>query len=156
MENDEKIIWEGGPSQWLNFNTFLICMLMAGVLVCVTMWHGLLWWVHVLFYYPFGKAIYAWFKLNSVKYKLTNYRFVRKDGVFNRSTKEFDLKELREVELIEPWYERIVKLGDIKLHFHSFSDLDIKLTGIPDPENVMKKFNQTLKEYDEFINSKNT
>jgi uncharacterized membrane protein YdbT with pleckstrin-like domain len=113
----EEILWTGKSSQWKNFKTYSFCVLMlfAVCLAACIVEHQYKNWIMLFALYPLGRALYAWFELRITEYKLTNQRLIFRYGVFNRMTSEIELYRIREVFLLEPWYERIVGLGDIRL-----------------------------------------
>ena len=86
----------------------------VGLAVCIVE-HQYKNWIILFALYPLGRALYAWFELRITEYKLTSRRLIFKYGVFNRMTSEVELYRIRDVFLIEHWYERIVGLGDIRL-----------------------------------------
>ncbi|MDR2424857.1 MAG: PH domain-containing protein [Prevotellaceae bacterium] len=140
----ETTIWEGKPSQWMNFKIFSFCILMTLCIVVALVIAGIKWWLCVFFLYPAVRAGFEWLALRSVKYKLTNRRFIHTEGVFNRITKEIKLNEIREARLIEPWYARIVKIGNLELILDTYSDISVMVEGISEPEKTRNLFGEML------------
>jgi len=154
LDSQETTIWEGKPSQWINFKVYAYCVLMT-LAVFIAMFFiskSIQWWVCIFFLYPAGRALFAWYEIFSMEYKLTDERLIYKEGIFNRVTTETELSQIKEVCLIEPWYKRIVKLGDIKLNFFVYSASYMMILGVHDAEEVKEIFNRTVKQYHSKIN----
>jgi uncharacterized membrane protein YdbT with pleckstrin-like domain len=131
INTEEPAIWEGRPSQWLNFKSYAYCVIMTGFIVTVLFITSTLQWLFAaLLLYPLGKTLFAWYELRSISYKITDLRILHRTGVFNRVTEETKLSDVRDVLLIEPWYERIVGLGDIRLNLKGFAKSYVMLSGI--------------------------
>lgn len=143
-EAKETTIWEGKPSQWMNFKVFAFCILMTLCIIVALVIAGLKWWLYVFFLYPAVRAGFEWLALRSVKYKLTNLRFIHTEGVFNRITKEIKLNEIREARLTEPWYARIVRIGNLELILDTYSDISVMIEGIYEPAKTRDLFGEML------------
>jgi uncharacterized membrane protein YdbT with pleckstrin-like domain len=144
---EEKVLWEGSPSQWLNFKIYFYCILMALAVFVVNIYIlGFKWWVLLLLLYPLFRALFAWYELHSLNYKLTNFRLLHKEGVFNRVTTETELTQIKEVLLIEPWYMRPVGLGDIRLTVVSSYESHIVISGMYNAEEIKEIFNKLIKQ----------
>jgi uncharacterized membrane protein YdbT with pleckstrin-like domain len=145
INTGEIAIWEGKPSQWMNFKTYIYCILMAvAVIIVLCSPVKFKWLFALLLIYPAVRALFAWYELYSVSYKLTEARILHREGVFNRVTTETKLSEIKEVLLIEPWYKRIIGLGDIRLNITSFSESYITVSGIRNAEKIKELFNKTI------------
>jgi uncharacterized membrane protein YdbT with pleckstrin-like domain len=148
INTEEKPIWEGYPSQWLNLRTYAYCVVIVAFIVAVLFFTAELRWLFALFLlYPVGRALFAWYELHSKSYKLTALRILHREGVFNRITSETKLSEIREVVLIESWYKRIVGLGDIRLNLKRFSESHVMLSGIRNADKIKELINTAVKQY---------
>jgi uncharacterized membrane protein YdbT with pleckstrin-like domain len=143
---EEKTIWEGKPSQWLNFKTYVYCIMMMSVVFIAIFGIMRSMWLALFLLYPAVRALFAWYEVHSINYKLTNLRLLHREGVFNRITTETKLSEIKEVLLIEPWYKRIVGLGDIQLNIYGFSESHILVTGVCNAEETKELFNNAVKQ----------
>ena len=95
---NEKIIWKGTPSQWVNFNFYLLCFILS-----IVFGLGLL--------LAFWKYLDT--KLNTIK--ITNERITEKRGILSKFTTESELYRVKDIQLIEPWFLRIFGLSNIYL-----------------------------------------
>jgi uncharacterized membrane protein YdbT with pleckstrin-like domain len=148
INTEENTIWEACPSQWLNLRTYAYCAVIVALIVTVLFLIQTIRWLFILFLlYPAVRASFAWYELYSKSYKLTSSRILRREGVFNRITSETKLSEIREVLLIEPWYKRIVGLGDIQLNLKGFSDSHVTLSGIRNADKIKELINTAVNQY---------
>lgn len=103
-------------------------------------------WLMLLVLYPLGRALCAWFEVRSTEYRLTNQRLVFKYGVFNRMTSEIELYRVKDVLLTEPWYERIIGLGDIKLQSSQRSIPDFNIPAVKHAEKLREIIRDTVEQ----------
>jgi uncharacterized membrane protein YdbT with pleckstrin-like domain len=146
MNANERIIWEGKSSQWTNLKAYTRCVLMAAMVVLVYL-HWKLTWVNIFLLYPAGRALLAWYETYSCSYRLSTTRLLCKKGVFNRVTTETETSKIREVILSEPWYKRIIGLGDIRLKVYGYFDSNITLTDIASANKVKELFSELVKQH---------
>jgi uncharacterized membrane protein YdbT with pleckstrin-like domain len=95
---DEKIIWEGTPSQWFNFLFYLLCSLLTivfGLGLILALWK------------------YLDTKLNTIK--ITDQRIIEKRGILSTITTESELYRVKDIQLREPFFLRIFGLSNIIL-----------------------------------------
>jgi uncharacterized membrane protein YdbT with pleckstrin-like domain len=152
INTEEQAIWEGCPSQWLNFKTYAYCIIVTVLIVVVVFNITKVQWLFIaLLLYPVARALFAWYELRSVSYKITALRILHRSGVFNRVTSETKLSDIREVLLIEPWYERIVGLGDIRLNLKGFAESYVTLSGIHRVDEIKELINKQIGRYDESV-----
>jgi uncharacterized membrane protein YdbT with pleckstrin-like domain len=90
----EKEIFNGNPSQVLNFWTFLSCVFIIPV--------------------PF--AIWNWLQVRCTKLILTNHRIIMSAGVFSKLTHEIELYRIRDVIVEEPFLYRLFGLGHVVVY----------------------------------------
>jgi uncharacterized membrane protein YdbT with pleckstrin-like domain len=148
INTEEKTIWEGYPSQWLNLRTYAYCVIIVAFIVAVLFFTVKLRWLFALFLlYPAGRALFAWHELRSKSYKLTALRILHREGVFNRITSEIKLSEIRDVILMESLYKRIIGLGDICLNLKGFSESYVILPGIRNADKIKELINTAVKQY---------
>ncbi|MDR2563675.1 MAG: PH domain-containing protein [Prevotellaceae bacterium] len=130
-QNPEETRWSGRSSQWANFKDYLFSALMLlAVFIAVLMVEKYKGWLMLCALYPLGRAFYAWLEVRSTEYRLTNQRLIFKYGIFNRTTSEIELYRVKDVLLTEPWYKRIVGLGDVKLQSSQRSIPDFRIVAI--------------------------
>ena len=94
----EKDIWNGTPSQWINFNSYLFWLLPLG-------WFGL------------GVLISLWkyLTVKTWKFRITNERIIDEKGVLSKVTNELELFRVKDITLQQPFWLRLVGLSNIHL-----------------------------------------
>ena len=113
-----NVIWRGQPSQWLNFGWFLIC--------------GLLFWLIV----PIFIALWRWLVVRSMRYELTADRLFVYSGVLNKKIDELELYRVKDYSQSNPFFLRLVGLGNVILFTSDRSDSTIQISAIPDATQV--------------------
>ena len=89
----ETNIWKGTSSQWKNFWWFVSCLLVI----------------------PIPWAIWAWLKVKCRVYTLTTERLLIEDGVFNKNHDTLELYRVRDLQVTEPFWQRLFGLQNIQL-----------------------------------------
>jgi uncharacterized membrane protein YdbT with pleckstrin-like domain len=145
INTEEKAIWEGRPSQWINFNTYLYCIVLTTFIIIAILYVSKLQWLFALcLLYPVGRFLFAWYEVHTTSYKITESRVLHREGVFNRVTTESKLSDIKEVLLVEPWYKRIVRLGDIRLNIKGFAESHITISGIHHADAIKELINKNI------------
>jgi uncharacterized membrane protein YdbT with pleckstrin-like domain len=145
IKTEESAIWEGRPSQWINIRTYAYCIVLTMLIIIIlSIVPKLHWLFAVCLLYPVGRSLLAWYEVYSTSYKITEIRVLHREGVFNRVTTETKLTDIREVILTEPWYKRIVGLGDVRLNIKGFAESYITISGIRKADEVKEIINKIL------------
>src|SRR5262245_48322667 len=97
MSAQEKLIWEGSPSQVVNLGTYVVC--------------GLLFFLVV----PIFWAIWKWIENRCNVYTVTDQRIRMVSGVLNKRTDSLELYRVKDVVLLQPLKLRLFGVGDIEL-----------------------------------------
>lgn len=118
---EEKIVWHGNPSQLLNLHVFLMCLLLAGVLIFGAVYFqqnlGTVgtWIVGGLAAIPLLVALGRYLQTRFWRYELTSERLRVRQGVLSRRTDEIELYRIKDYVLNEPFLLRVFGLGDVVL-----------------------------------------
>lgn len=146
-QTSEETRWTGRSSQWANFKDYLFSFLMLlAVFIAVLLVNKYRGWLMICALYPLGRALYAWLEVRSTEYRLTNQRLVFKYGVFNRTTSEIELYRVKDVLLTEPWYERLVGLGDIKLQSSQRSIPDFRIAAVKHADKLREIIREAVEQ----------
>ena len=89
----ETVIWKGTSSHVKNFWWFVSCLLVI----------------------PIPWAIWAWLKVKCRVYTVTTERLLIEDGVFNKSHDTLELYRIRDLQVTEPFWQRLFGLQNIQL-----------------------------------------
>jgi uncharacterized membrane protein YdbT with pleckstrin-like domain len=115
--NEERIEWQGHPSQWKNLWWFLACLLLV----------------------PIPWALWRWLETRNTTYILTDQRLKTTRGVFNRTTEDLELYRVRDSRFKQYLAERLFDLGQIVLYTTDETSPEIRMTFIKDAEAVREK-----------------
>ena len=94
---EEKLIWKGNPSQWINFGTWILCFLFVWLVI------------------PLFIAIWKILVVMNWKWEITNQRINEEKGVFSKTTNELELYRVKDIKLEQPFLLRLVGLSNIQL-----------------------------------------
>lgn len=115
MSAQEKIIWEGGPSQVTNLGTYIICALLFFLVV------------------PVFYAIWRWIVTRCFRYSVSDQRIRVTQGVFNKRTDSIELYRVKDVVLLQPFWLRLFGLGNVELRTSDMTSPLLTLHAVPDP-----------------------
>jgi uncharacterized membrane protein YdbT with pleckstrin-like domain len=115
--NDERIEWQGRPSQWRNLWWFVACVLLV----------------------PIPWAFWRWLETRNTTYTLTDQRLKTTRGVFTRSTEDLELYRVRDSRFEQDLAERMLGLGQVVLFTTDETSPEIRMTFIKDAEAVREK-----------------
>jgi uncharacterized membrane protein YdbT with pleckstrin-like domain len=118
MSAQEKIIWEGSPSQWINIGVYIICTLLV-----ITI--------------PY--AIWRWLVLRCFHYSVSDQRIRTSQGVFNKRTDSIELYRVKDVVLLQPFALRMFGLGNVELRTSDMTSPLLTLHAVPDPAMLREK-----------------
>jgi uncharacterized membrane protein YdbT with pleckstrin-like domain len=111
---EEKIIFQGSPSQILNLDILIGCGLVTVGLIVASL---LLNWLPLLalLAVPLGFAAFKWLELKSRVFEITSERVRMSRGLFTRLTDELELYRVTDISLVEPFFLRWLGLGNVVL-----------------------------------------
>lgn len=83
------------------------------------------------------------FRLNFTKYQITKDELIIQKGFFNRKTNTIELYTLKDPDLIESLYQRMLHIGTITLHIDTHGSAnrfgtEVRLKNISQPAEVRK------------------
>ncbi|MDB2414693.1 PH domain-containing protein [Rickettsiales bacterium] len=126
--DQEKVVYRGGPSQWVNSNIFTIDMILF-LLAMTLPWFWKQFFAasypdlkgvymgaaKIAFFLPLIHAGWVWAKTYCHKYVLTTERLHEESGVFSRQTDVLELFRVKDMTLVEPFALRMFGCGNIVL-----------------------------------------
>ena len=133
----EEIIWEGSQSQVLNFGTFILMGLaLVVILVLGFMFFPL---ASALAIVPLVYIFIKWIIVRNHRYKITTERIFYTTGIFSKNTEVLELYRVRDIDMYEPFWERMFKLGNIKLTTFDKTSPVFLLRTVPNPSELLNK-----------------
>ncbi len=121
MSSGEQTVWQGRPSQIVNFNVFLVCLLLCWLIV------------------PIFIAIWKWLEVRCLTYELTSQRLKTASGILTKKTDELELYRIKDTSLVEPFFFRLFSVGNVVLMTSDRSTPELTIEAIPDAENVREQ-----------------
>ena len=125
MDN-EKVIFEGTPSQWNNFKVYAVCFLLCWLVV------------------PIFVAIYHYFKTKSELTTITTLKIVTERGVFSREMNEILLQRVTDVKLNQSFGQRILGLSDISVFSTDQTSGLLKIESIHDGKRIWNELRESV------------
>ena len=124
----EPLVWSGSPSQFLNFPVFLVCTLLCWLVV------------------PVFIAIWKWLVVHNIRYELTSERLRIRSGVLNKELEELELYRVRDYRLEQPFWLRIVSLGNVIVTSTDASQPHTTLRAISNSEHVRELIRRNVED----------
>ncbi len=117
QEQTEQTLFKGSSSPLVNVGTYVLCgviALAAGVFAFIIPAPGsyILGGVGVL---AIGYMIAQWLLIKVRVYEVTTERIRISDGVITRRTDELELYRVKDTTLVEPFFMRMLSLGDLEI-----------------------------------------
>lgn len=136
----ESIVWSGTSSQWSNFKIYLTCgfvCLAVIVLVITFAQYPLVWYGLWLLIPPLLAAMWAYVKIRfGLRYEISTERMRIITGIFTRRTEEIELYRVKDTALIEPFWLRMVGLGNVELSTSDHSTPIVTIVAVPKPAEL--------------------
>jgi hypothetical protein len=120
----ENVIWKGTSSQVKNFWWFVSCLLVI----------------------PIPWAIWAWLKVKCRAYTLTTERLLIEDGVFNKSQDTLELYRVRDLQVTEPFWQRLFGLQNVQLLATDLTTENLVLDYMPKAAGLPDIFRKQVEE----------
>ena len=135
METKEEIIWQGSQSQVLNFGTYISMFIIMAIIVVL----GLLAFAPavIAIVIPLIYLFYKWLIIHNNKYKVTTERIFFTSGIFSKKTDALELYRVKDLDMYEPFWQRIFKLGNIEIDSADQTNPKFYLKAIPHPSKLI-------------------
>jgi uncharacterized membrane protein YdbT with pleckstrin-like domain len=134
-ESNESVVWKGGPSQWTNFWTLALCVVLAAAIVAgsiLAVFPPLL----IALVIPLGWAGWALLVLRCEVYELTEQRLRFSSGVFSRRIDEIELYRVKDSSVAQPFVLRLFGLGNVLVETSDRNQPQVCLAAVKDPVGV--------------------
>jgi uncharacterized membrane protein YdbT with pleckstrin-like domain len=146
----EETVWEGSPSHWKSFGTYVLCVVLSGLFAWAAVyfrskgnagflgsWNrhvGLAFWV--LQAVPAILALRSFILTKTTTYKLTTERILTASGVFFRKTDNLELYRVDDFKILQPFFLRLVGRGTLVVVASDRSSPELPLEAIPDSQGL--------------------
>jgi uncharacterized membrane protein YdbT with pleckstrin-like domain len=109
----EETIWRGTSSQLKNLGCFILCVLFCWLIV------------------PIFIGLTRYLKTKNHVFELTNERLKMTEGVFSKVTETLELYRVKDLEILQPFWSRLLGLENIKVNTSDMTTPVVLLEGIP-------------------------
>ncbi|MBL3657678.1 PH domain-containing protein [Fulvivirga sediminis] len=116
---NEQNIWEGAPSQWVNFGFYLLCIPLSLVFGL-----GLL------------LALWKYYDTHLHRFEITSQRIIEQKGIFSKTIDETELYRVKDLRLEKPFLLRIVGLSNIVLDTTDRSNPILTMKGLKEGQQL--------------------
>jgi len=132
-ETEESLIWQGTPSQWTNFGTYLFCaLLIAAIVYAKFAYTGQgSEFILVALAVPLLWLLVRWIATRTHRYEITTERIKLTEGLLSKRTTELELYRVRDYSVVEPFWLRLVGCGNIVLLSADRTTPQIVLRAVP-------------------------
>jgi|WetSurMetagenome_2_1015567.scaffolds.fasta_scaffold137647_3 uncharacterized membrane protein YdbT with pleckstrin-like domain len=143
---DEKIIWQGKPSQLINLIAYLFwgTLFLLILIPLVYFWQKLHETWMALPWIGLATSLFClcvmaarWLATNSRKYTLSSERLLVEKGIFSRQLQSLELYRVKDYTLTEPFFYRIAKLGNIIVVTSDPTSHNLEISAISQPRNLL-------------------
>jgi uncharacterized membrane protein YdbT with pleckstrin-like domain len=134
----ETPVWNGTPSQWLNFGAFFLCALFAAAIVAIAIISSKPV-VYAGLAIPAAIALTKWLKVRSYRITVTTERITTQTGVFSRHRSDMELYRVKDTTLHEPFLLRLVGLANIAIESSDRTTPSSVLPAIHSAEDLRQK-----------------
>jgi uncharacterized membrane protein YdbT with pleckstrin-like domain len=143
MENQgEIIIWEGSQSQVLNLGVHVSMLVISAVIAVLAM---LVFPPAIIaVFFPLMFMFYKWLKIKTNKYKITSERIFYTTGIFSKKTEAMELYRIKDIDIYEPFWQRIFKLGNIELSSSDETTPRFMLLAVPNPAKLQNEIRKNV------------
>ncbi|HWA07719.1 MAG TPA: PH domain-containing protein [Ignavibacteria bacterium] len=143
-ETQEQIVWEGSQSQVLNFGIFISMGIVSLVIVVLSLMFFPLAAVLVIF--PLIYIFIKWLIVRNHRYKVTTERIFYTTGIFSKKTEALELYRVRDVDMYEPFWQRLFKLGNVALTTSDKTSMNFLLKAVPNPSELMNNIRKNVEQ----------
>lgn len=126
----EQVIWSGSSSQVSNLHIYILCLLVAGGIVAlsVVLQQPLL---NAAIALPAVFALARFIVLRSRHYELTTQRVRLRQGILSKRTDELELYRVKDVTVLEPFWQRLFGLGNITITTNDATTPTLTMQALP-------------------------
>lgn len=143
-EIQEQIVWEGSQSQVLNFGIFISMGIVSLIIIVLSLMFFPLAAVLVIF--PLIYIFIKWLIVKNHRYKVTTERIFYTTGIFSKKTEALELYRVRDVDMYEPFWQRLFKLGNVALTTSDKTAMNFLLKAVPNPGELMNSIRKNVEQ----------
>ncbi len=127
--NNEDIIWEGRPSQLLNFWSYVGSLVAIGGIGTLAMITGF-WPLWALIALPMAWSVWKYLTIRCRVFQLTSERLRLFEGVLNQKIGEVELYRVKDTNILRLFWLRLFGLSVIKVDTSDRTHPEVMLNAI--------------------------
>lgn len=141
-KNQEEIIWQGSQSQVLNLGMYVTIIIISVIVLILSFMFFPLG--AALLVIPVGYMFIQFLLIKSNRYKITTERIFFTTGIFSKKTEALELYRVRDLDMYEPFWQRMFKLGNIKLTSSDQTTPAFLLKAVPHPAELLNNIRKAV------------
>jgi uncharacterized membrane protein YdbT with pleckstrin-like domain len=118
----EQTLWSGHSSQLKNLKAFLLCIVVV----------------------PIPWAFLEWLRVKNRVYLLTSERLLITSGIFSKTTETLELYRVRDLQVLQPFFQRLFGLQTLRLITSDSSTPEVVLDYLPVSFGLADKFREHI------------
>lgn len=128
---DEKSLWKGSSSQWLNLGPSTAALLAAAGLIAGGLFFPPVFpFALIGLVLPAGYSIWKYLVVRTRVFELTSERLRVTGGVINQKIDEIELYRVKDSQIIRPWWMRLTGLASILVETSDNSTPELAIPAI--------------------------
>jgi uncharacterized membrane protein YdbT with pleckstrin-like domain len=125
VSEDEITLYESHPKMWRdNVFGFVICIILVPVVLGIV--SLAIWYLQVI----------------CTTLTVTNKRTILRKGVLSKSVSEVWNRDIRNIQIYQSLMQRLFGVGNIGISSSGQGDIEIAVSGLPDPEGIRTLIDQ--------------
>jgi uncharacterized membrane protein YdbT with pleckstrin-like domain len=139
---EEQIIWKGSSSEVVNLGSYLLSVVVAGVLVGLALAGTPVFLAGLVV--PLGAAVWKRFANHCRVYEVTTERVKLTSGIVTRRAEELELYRVKDTTLVEPLLYRLFSAGNIILTTTDQTTPRVTIEAIKNPSPLRDKIRKSI------------
>ena len=140
----EEPIWKGASSHWKNFRAYFLSSLTIPLSIWLNFSATTGPWIYLLILIGAAYAFWRWLILVTTNYQITNERLITSTGILTKVTNPLELYRVRDLQIIQPLWLRILKLHNIHIITTDASTAEVIMDYIPTSIELAEKLRASI------------
>lgn len=137
----EQSLWKISPSQWLNIGHYLGATATTAAIIAGGIYFPLAFIALII---PIAWATYAYLKIKTLRFELTNERLRITSGILNQRIDEIELYRVKDSLLVRSWWMRLLGLASIHLTTSDRSQPSLTIPAVPNGLDLRETLRQEV------------
>ena len=151
-DDKEVIYYEGSPLLRGDLSKFVICAILAGLLIGIPLAIRILkpdvqipWWVWlVVSVLAVVLLIIPFLLVKAIRYRVSNYRIDYERGLLGKKIDTLELWHVEDIQFNQSVFGRIFNVGTVTVISHDDTTPELQLEGLPNPRQIFESLKQRV------------